>query len=420
MSEEERAYTSVLLPSATIELFSNDAETVSSFQSLADDWRFPRVTLTPQEGDVETAIQRYGNYASPDLVVIETETIDSSFTDRLEALAGNCSEGTAAMIIGPVNDVNLYRTLVSMGVSDYLVKPLAPKAFAEHLAKALIDKIGASESALIAVIGAKGGVGTSALAQTLAFATSEKLGQKTFLMDAAGGWSTLPVGLDFEPAGTLAEAAKAVNDENFESLERMFIRQNDKLTVLGSGSDEMLRDNVDPDDYEGLFNHLMVTYPVVIADLSQSPSALRHVVLSRAHKILVVATPLLPAVRAARSLIQEIKDIRGKSDDHLDVIMNMHGVAPKFEVSKKQMEEGLDRTIPAVIDYNAALFVGSESKGNAITEDKEAEKVVAPLLLSLRDILQVGTGSADSAAVSTEAKSGGGFGSLLSKITKKS
>lgn len=419
MSEEERAYTSVLLPSATIELFSNDEDTVKSFQSLADDWRFARVTLSPHDGSVETAIERYGNYASPDLVVIQTETIDASFTDRLADLAGNCSEGTAAMIIGPVNDVNLYRTLVSMGVSDYLVKPIEPKAFAEHMAKTLIDKIGASESVLIAMIGAKGGVGTSALAQALAFGTSENLNQKTFLMDAAGGWSTFPVGLDYEPAGTLAEAAKAVNDENFESLERMFLKQSEKLTVLGSGSDDMLYDHVDPDHYEELFNHLMVTHPVVIVDLSQSPSALRHVVLSRAHKILVVATPLLPAVRAARSLIQEVTDIRGKSDDHLDVIMNMRGMAPKFEVVKKQMEEGLDRSIAAVIEYNTALFVGAESKGSKITEDKEAEKVLTPLMHSIGDVLQIG-GSDTKASSDKETKAAGGVGSFLSKLTKKS
>ncbi len=417
MSEEERSYTSVLLPSAAIELFSNDSETVSAFQSLQDDWRFARVTMSSQEGDVETAISKFASYASPDLVVIQTETIDSSFTDRLEALSANCSEGTAAMIVGPDNDVNLYRRLVSMGVSDYLVKPLQADAFANHLAKTLIDKIGASDSALIAMIGAKGGVGTSALAQTLAWATSEELNQKTYLLDASGGWSTFPVGMGFEPVGTLIEAGKSANEQNVESMERMFLKKSEKLTVLGSGSDAMLKDSVDPDHYEALLNHLMVSNPVVIADLSQSPASLRHLVLSRAHKILVVATPLLPSVRAARSLINEIKDLRGKSDEHLEVIMNMHGMAPKFEVTKKQMEEGLERTIGSVIDYNPTLFIGSESQGKKIREDKEAEKVLAPLLFSVRDILQI---SATQAGGAEDKKSGGGIGSLLSKLTSKS
>jgi pilus assembly protein CpaE len=418
MSEEERSYTSVLLPGATIELFSRDSDTVKTFQSLAEDWRFARVHLVTTEGDVDTAIQKYGSEVSPDLVIIQTETIDNGFTDCLEGLAANCSEGTAAMIIGPDNDVNLYRKLVSMGVSDYLVKPLNPEQLSEHIARALIEKIGATDSALIAMIGAKGGVGTSALAQALAWSVSEHLNQKTFLLDAAGGWSTLPVGMDYEPIATLAEAGKSAEEQNTESLDRMFIKKSEKLTLLGSGSDSMLEDTVDPDNYEALLNHLMVTYPVVIADLSQSPAALRRVVLSRAHKMLVVVSPLLTAVRSARSLIQEIKDLRGSSGKNIEIVMNMRGISPKYEVSKKQMEDGLECTLETAIDFDPNLFIGTESHGTKITDDKVSEKVLAPLLYSVRDILQISPHKDE--AESSSGKKSAGLGGLLNKLTSKS
>lgn len=209
MSESDTSPTTVLLPSARVTLYTRDADTRAAFEAIAKDWRFARVTLEVSDGDVNTAIDTYTQYASPELVIIQTEEISDAFTDRIEALGGVCSESTSAIIIGPVNDVNLYRRLVAMGVSDYLVKPVKTMPLSHDIASILLKKIGASDSRLISLIGGKGGVGVSLAAQTLAWATSGRLQQKTFLLDASGGWSTLSVGMGFEPATTLAEAVKA-------------------------------------------------------------------------------------------------------------------------------------------------------------------------------------------------------------------
>src|SRR5690606_25221386 len=137
-------------------------------QNISDDWRFARVAVNVEEGDVESAIQTYQNTASPALIIIETDTTDESFSARLEKLAEYCAEGTNAVVIGPVNDVNLYRQLTAMGVRDYLVRPVAKDILSEVIAHALVEKLGASGSRLIAVTGAKGGVGATALTQALA------------------------------------------------------------------------------------------------------------------------------------------------------------------------------------------------------------------------------------------------------------
>ena len=192
MSEAEanNLATSILLPAAGVAVFSNDKATLDSAKGIGDDWRFARVHTTTHKGDVQSAIDMYTEAASPDLVMIQTDVIDEGFTNQLAELAGHCNEGTAAIVIGPDNDVNLYRKLIDMGVSDYLVRPLETEQIAEIVAKTLIEKLGVSGSRLIAFIGSKGGVGTSTLAQVAAWCTAENLDQKTLFMDAAGGWST--------------------------------------------------------------------------------------------------------------------------------------------------------------------------------------------------------------------------------------
>ncbi|QQG36975.1 MAG: AAA family ATPase [Micavibrio aeruginosavorus] len=416
MSDDDRSYTSVLLPSARVTLFTRDAETRAAFEAIRQDWRFARVTLDVVEGGVNDAINTYTSYASPDLVIIQTEEIADGFTDRLEALGGVCNEGTAAIIIGPVNDVNLYRRLVNLGISDYLVKPIRTEHLGNDIAATLLKKIGATGSRLIALMGGKGGVGVTAISETLAWATSDMLGQKTFLLDASGGWSTLSVGIGFEPAATLAEAARAAVEKNEDSLGRMIHEASDKLFVLSSGSDVMLEDNVPPEHYETLLNYLMGIYPVVIVDLSQSPSALRRVVLTKANRIVMVTTPTLPAVRATRTLLQELKDLRGGASDEAEIVVNMQGYSAKNEVSKSQIEQGLERRVAVVIPFETDLFVTVESQGKKLHEDKEGVLIAEKLLRIVRDVI---SGAGSDGTKTEDDKKSGKLSGLLTKLKAK-
>ncbi len=403
--------TNILLPTASVDIFIKDKETLEAARSLVDDWRFARVTISIVEGDVDTAIQSYQEAKSPALVIIETETTDDSFIESLGGLSAHCSEGTNAIVIGPVNDVNLYRNLTSMGVGDYLVKPVPLKTLSEVIAGALIEKLGTAGSRLIGVIGSKGGVGTSALTQGLAWGLSEKLNQKTFLIDAAGGWSTLSVGMGFEPVTTLQEAVRAVGDE--DTLARMFFKANDKLSVLASGSDSMLETSVQAAQYEELIDLLMKSYPVVLVDLSAAIPSLKRAVLSVAHEIIMVTTPTLPSLRAARTLMQEIKLIHGGDTSNVDLIVNMEGLIPSKEVPKKDIATALDYTPSVTIPFDPKLFVGAENEGKKLIGEKGGAEIVDRLLPIAQRVLSSG--------ITIEKKSGEGgvIGQFLSKLGKK-
>jgi pilus assembly protein CpaE len=387
-AEADTIYTSILLPSARVAMYARDAQSVEGFKSLQTDWRFTRVQIEHHQGGVEDAIAAFQNGApAPALLIIETETIDDGFTARLETLAGYCPEGTAAIVIGPVNDVNLYRKLIAMGISDYLVRPVKTETLAFDIARSLIERIGASGSRLIAVAGVKGGVGATVLAEALAWGSADTLKQKTVLLDAAGGWSTLSVGMNFEPATTLAEAVRAVIGKNDDSFNRMLFKAGERLDVLSSGGDVMLDDGIDPTGYESLIDKLMTTYPVVIVDLSNAPTALRRIIMARAHEIILVTQPLLSALRAARALMQEIKDVRSDSESRVDLVVNMVGMASKQEISKAELEGALARKPALTIPFNPALFIGAESEGRKLSSTAEGAELVRSLLPLLAKVV---------------------------------
>ena len=407
--------TDILLPESSIAVFSRDKETLASARALENDWRFARVVTGVEEGDIHSAIQAYQEFESPDLLIIQTETIDESFTRDLEELAGHCDEGTSAVIIGPVNDVNLYRRLIEMGISDYLVGPIMPDLMAEVSAKTLIEKIGVTGSRLIAFIGAKGGVGTTLLCESAACAVSKFMDQKTFLLDICGGWSTLSVGLGFEPSATMSEAARAADAGDEDSLKRMTFEVSDKLHVLASGGDSMFDSGLSPAQLENMVDILMAKYPVVFVDLSNASEALQRVVLSRANQIQVVSTQSLVSLRQGRSLLQEIKDLRGGNDEGLELVINMGGVAAACEVPKGDIEAAMDLKVSAIVPFEPKMFQGNESESRKLTDDSESAALLKKTLLPI--VQKVVAGSSD-ASDEAEEESKGLLGGLMGKLSK--
>lgn len=408
MSETDNQAISVLLPQAAVAVFSRDQETLRAAHALEKDWRFARVKIQAGEGDTMAAASAYKEVQSPDLVIVQTDTIDDSFTAQLEDLAGSCHESTAAIVIGPVNDVYLYRRLIEMGVSDYLVKPIEFDVLANVIAKTLIDRMGVMESRLIAFIGAKGGVGTSALVQGAAFGISSVLEQKTALIDAAGGWSVLSVGMGFEPITTLPEAAKAALSHNEDNLKRMLFAANDKLDVLASGGDVMLENQISGEQMEPLIDMLMAKYPVVLADLSQAGPALSNTILTRANQIVVISTPMLPSLRLARSLVQEIKELRGGKISDVELVINMQGAAPANEVAKSDIEKAMEMKVSTFVPYAPKVFMGCESQSKPLTDDKEGDVIVRTHILPiLQKVLSVESSEYEAATPASEGLLGG-------------
>lgn len=381
--------TNILLPSATIDIFINDQETLNAAHKLQDDWRFARVKINVQSGDVDTGIAYYQDSKSPDLVIVETQTTEESFIEKLGSLSSHCEENTNAVVIGPVNDVDLYRNLTSMGVSDYLVKSVSFETLSEVIAKILISNLGISGSRLISVIGAKGGVGASAITQALAWGLSDKMDQKTFLMDAAGGWSSLSVGIGFEPLTTIHEAIRANDSDEAEALDRMIYKASDKLSVLASGSDTMLETSIQAPDYEELVNEIMKSYPVVLVDLSSAIPSLKRTILNQSHEIVIVTTPTLSALRLARSLLQEIKLLHDGDLSSVDMIVNMAGIAAGKEVPNKDIEAALGHAPSLTVPFDPKLFVSAENEGKKLSSLSSGTEIVSTLLPIVTRVLGI-------------------------------
>ena len=359
-----------LLPPAKIHLFSHHTETKELFDSLAEDWRFGRIHLATRGENLENAIEYYSRRKSPTLILIQTDTIDEDFQKRLEDLASLCDEGTAAIVIGPVNDVQLYRHLTNLGISDYLVSPMDKEDLVQAMAGALQNIIGAVDSHLMAFVGVKGGVGTTSIASAMADTLSKSYNAKTLIMDAAGARSTLWNNFGFTPTGSLIEAALAIADNDKETFNRLIVKNTNNLHALNSGTENILDKPVAVEAYEMLLDHCLSIYPNIVLDTSAAPAAIKKVVLARANSICVVTTPSVPALSLTKIMLKALSNIPGGHNKKPIIIVNKAGLAKKEEVSTDDIQKILEIDDLIKIPFDSSTYALAENNGEKISEQK--------------------------------------------------
>lgn len=415
MSDFTGSKSSVLLPSARIAIFTNNDELKNVALSLRNDWRFARVSIEVFEGNVDNAVTKYQSETSADLVMVETDTIEDSFVSKLEKLGEHCAETTAAVVVGPVNDVYLYRKLIEMGVSDYLVNPISQEVMADLFSKILIERMGSENSRLIACIGAKGGVGTSSIAQLILDNAGNLLDQKSILLDTAGGWSYTSVALGKEPVTTLHEAARLATSNDKDSFQRMILSVTEKISYLGTGAESLLDDTVSAEQFENIVNRLMKTYPVVVVDLSRAPMDICRSICVKANDVLAVSTPTLSALRSARGLLSELQTMRGGEERGLHLVINKQGAVDGFEVSEKDTVEAVKFKPLLSLDFLPKIFCAAENQGKFISTLPDTEQIISKSKKTVSQLLIVNSRENDVPATSAP----GFLDGLLTKIKKK-
>ena len=95
--------------------------------------RWPTVLI--QEGGLQNALSVLTHEAAPPLMIVDVTGSDDP-VGAMRAVLNLCEPWTRVVVIGPINDVALYRELTGIGIADYLVKPFVPSALEGALDRA--------------------------------------------------------------------------------------------------------------------------------------------------------------------------------------------------------------------------------------------------------------------------------------------
>ncbi|MFN3537970.1 MAG: pilus assembly protein CpaE, partial [Brevundimonas sp.] len=116
----------VSVPRIAIHIFAERQDTLAAAERAGQDRRLSRATTQVRLGGVAAAVEAYGHEPTPPLIVVECLAGAQDLLNEVDHLAQVCDQGTKVVVIGPTNDILLYRELMRRGVSEYLVAPIQP------------------------------------------------------------------------------------------------------------------------------------------------------------------------------------------------------------------------------------------------------------------------------------------------------
>src|SRR5262249_55969224 len=132
-------------------------------QAAAVDRRMARAHVDIHMGGLAAAVQLFQNELTPNVIVVEASGNRELVLAGLGQLAQGCGPGTQDVVLRPLNDIILYRELMRIGVSEYLVAPVHQLQIINSIAGLFQDPGAKPLGRIFAFVGSKGGVGSSTL-----------------------------------------------------------------------------------------------------------------------------------------------------------------------------------------------------------------------------------------------------------------
>ena len=357
---------------------------------------------------LEAECSRYEFFADvvsqthPDIGVVALDSDPDKALKLVEQLALASPECSVLVISGSTDGTLILRAMRA-GAKEFLPKPVRIEDLLAALERISDRRSGRGDSkkagsAVIAVAGATGGVGTTSIAVNLGCALAQDPKNTVALVDLDLSLGDADVFLDTIPDYTLVDVAQNVTRLDFTLLKRSLTKHTSGLFLLPRPV--QLEDSklITPDDMQRVFGLLKATFTHLILDLSKAYSAIDLVAMEAATHILMITQLDLPCLRNVVRLMMSFNEHGLK--DKVRVIVNRAGL-DNGQISLKKAQETIGREIFWQLPNDYRTMVEVRNNGVPLIEQ-------APKAIITQSILQMAQALCDVEKIADDPDAKGG------------
>jgi pilus assembly protein CpaE len=313
---------------------------------------------------LDAALRRIRSGATPRVLLVD---LGESTAPIAEVSAARAVGGTdlKLVVLGTVNDVALFRDLLSAGASDYLVKPSTREALAGVLEKTSVP-LGSTPDGLgevIVFIGSRGGVGATTSAVSCAWLMATERHERVALVDLDLHFGTVALKLDLDPGSGLCEALEQPSRIDSLFIERAMIKVTDHLRVLAAEASAAQHLAVDPGAVDMLLHELRRKFVRVVVDLPRGASPMQRVVLAAASHVAIFCERSLAGLRDTIRL-QTV--IREQAPQARLLLVEAGASGERAPIGKSEFEKGIGKSLDTSVSYDAKSAGAAANSGQPL------------------------------------------------------
>ncbi len=353
-------------PRVSVQAFCDTVETAAALQSAGEDRRLAKAHLKIQMGGMAAAIEAYRAAPTPNVIVLEADG-RGDILGGLDQLATVCDPGTRVVVIGRINDVALYRELVRRGVSDYVLAPVTALDIVRSICSLFSAPEAKAVGRIIAVVGAKGGVGASTVAHNVAWAIARDLATDSVVADLDLAFGTAGLDYNQDPPQGIADAVFSPDRVDTAFIDRLLSKCTDHLSLLAAPATLDKVYDFGTEAFDAVFDTLRTTIPCIVLDVPHQWSGWTKRALISADDILIVAVPDLANLRNTKNLFDLLKASRPNDRPPL-YCLNQVGVPKRPEINAGEFAKAIESQPIVSIPFDPQIFGTAANNGQMIAE----------------------------------------------------
>ncbi len=276
---------------------------------------------------VSTAVE-----LKPDVVLLGMREPVVRSMQTVESLLNALPE-TPVIVYSSSRDIDLARRAMLAGARDYLTMP----ASTDEVGRSIVSVLESEErrqmrlrgqtaawgpqGSVIAVFGAKGGVGKTTVAVNLAAALVQETGQSIVLVDGDNGFGDVCGMLDMQPERSIVDLARDLSKVTRDTLPKYLMQHSSGLNVLAAPSQTMDWRSIKPDDFRKIMELLSKSHDIVVIDTAGILNDLTLAALQAASLVLWVVTTEFASVRDSLRALEALRSA-SYPEDRVRVITN--------------------------------------------------------------------------------------------------
>ena len=342
----------------------------------------------------------------PDVALVG---LDDNRADALELCRAIKREFSDVLVVGVglTRDADLIIEAMRSGISEYVHLPNDASQLRVAIQNAAYRPDDGERGIVVAVHGAKGGVGTTMIATHLAAELAAI--HRVVVIDMDFNAGDLATQLDIITNDSIVELLQRGSDIDERALRSSVTAHKSLMHVISQPDDLDRIGEYTADDVFNVINAAALSYQFVIIDVGSTldPGALTS--LNVADQVFVVATPDVVAVRDAHRKLKTLVTI-GLERDRLNLILNR--MTPQPRLSIPNIETNLDVKVMATIaeDNNAVPKAVNDGK---LVSEVEKRSPFATDVARLVGLLNADPEDVEALPVSTTTRSSGNIFSRL-------
>ncbi len=353
-------------PRVSVQAFCDTVETAAALQSAGEDRRLAKAHLKIQMGGMAAAIEAYRAAPTPNVIVLEADG-RGDILGGLDQLATVCDPGTRVVVIGRINDVALYRELVRRGVSDYVLAPVTALDIVRSICSLFSAPEAKAVGRIVAVVGAKGGVGASTVAHNVAWAIARDLATDSVVADLDLAFGTAGLDYNQDPPQGIADAVFSPDRVDTAFIDRLLSKCTDHLSLLAAPATLDKVYDFGTEAFDAVFDTLRTTIPCIVLDVPHQWSGWTKRALISADDILIVAVPDLANLRNTKNLFDLLKASRPNDRPPL-YCLNQVGVPKRPEINAGEFAKAIESQPIVSIPFDPQIFGTAANNGQMIAE----------------------------------------------------